>query len=90
MKISSIVEKSPFVYERNPNIRPEVIKLFSSSTQLSMKFQWLIKGKVSKNKAFSCFKTLRCCIYPANKCENANNCWNFNIYEQDKFCAQLS
>ena len=22
--------------------------------------------------------------------ENMNNCWHFNIYEQDKFCAQLS
>ena len=25
---------------------------------------------------------------PTNK--NANLCWHFNIYEQDKFCAQLS
>ena len=22
--------------------------------------------------------------------KNANNCWHFNVYEQDKFCAQLS
>ena len=26
----------------------------------------------------------------ANKCKNANNCWHFDIYEQDKFRAQLS
>ena len=32
----------------------------------------------------SCFKSLRCCI------PHANNCWCFNIYEQDKFHAELS
>ena len=32
----------------------------------------------------SCLKSLRCGIY------HANNCWHFNIYEQDKFHAQLS
>ena len=31
-------------------------------------------------------KSLRFCIYPAYKCLNAN----VNIYEQDKFRAQLS
>ena len=50
------------------NLAPEVIKLFSCSTELRMKFQLLIKGKMVKNKGFSCFKTLRCCIYSANKC----------------------
>ena len=28
-------------------------------------------------------------LYPVLKCLNANNCWHFNIYEQDKFRAQL-
>ena len=69
---------------------PEVIKLFSCSTELSMKFQLLIKTKIPANKEVSYFKSLRCCIYHANKCLNANNCWHFNIYEQDKFRAQLS
>ena len=23
-------------------------------------------------------------IFPAYKCSNANNCWHFNIYEQEK------
>ena len=68
----------------------EVIKLFLCSTQLSMKFQLGIKSKITTNKEVSCFKSLRCCIYHANKCLNANNCWHFNIYEQDKFHAQLS
>ena len=47
---------------------PEGIKHFSCSTQLSMKFQTLIKGKRMKNNDLSCFKTLRYCIYPATKC----------------------
>ena len=46
----------------------EVIKLFSCSTQLSMKFQLLIKTKILTNKEVSCFKSLRCCIYHANNC----------------------
>ena len=28
--------------------------------------------------------------FPAHNCQNANNCWHFNIYELDKFHAQLS
>ena len=45
-----------------------------------------------KNKEFSCFKTQRSCIYPANKFLNSKNCWHFNIYEQDKISlsAELS
>ena len=46
---------------------PEVKKLFSCSTELSMKFQLLIKTKIPVNKEF-CFKSLKCCIYHANKC----------------------
>ena len=29
-------------------------------------------------------------FFPAHKCYNANNCWHFNIYEQEKFHAQLT
>ena len=47
---------------------PEVIKLFSCSTQLSTKFQLLIKTKIPKSEEVSCFKSLRCCIHLANKC----------------------
>ena len=46
---------------------PEVIKLFSYSTQLSMKFQMLIKSMLLNNKDFICFQTLRCCVYNAHK-----------------------
>ena len=56
---------------------PEVIKLFSCSTQLSMKFQQVMKTEMLKNKDFSCFETPRCCIYHAR-------------YEHDKFRSQLS
>ena len=50
---------------------PEGIKLFSCSTQRSTKFQ-PINTKIPTNKEVSNFKSLRCCIYHANKCENAN------------------
>ena len=52
------------------NVRPgpKVIKLFSCSTQLSTKFQLLIKTKISTNKEVSCFKSLRSWIYHAHKC----------------------
>ena len=63
---------------------PEVITLFSCSTLLSSKFQLLIK--ISTNEKVFCFMSLKCRVYHAN----ANNCWHFNIYEQDKFRAQLS
>ena len=55
---------------------PEVIKLFSCSTQLRMKF---VPAQVSWAWNF-----------PAIKYQNANNCWHFNIYLEEKFHAQLS
>ena len=45
--------------------------------------------KILTNEEVSCFKSLICCFYHANKCSNDNKCWHFNIYEQDKFRAQL-
>ena len=44
---------------------PKVIKLIPCSTQLSMKFQLLIKSKIQTNKEVTCFKSHRCCIYHA-------------------------
>ena len=58
-------------------------KLFSCSTQLSMKFWLLLKSKMLNNKDFSCLQILKCCIYHTYKC------WHFNIYEHYKFHAQL-
>ena len=37
---------------------PEVIKLFSCSTQMSTKFQLLIKTKIRTNEEVSCFKSV--------------------------------
>ena len=48
------------------------------------------KRSNGENKDISCFIILGFCINSANKSKNANNCWHFNIYKQDKFHAQLS
>ena len=61
-EILSIVENFPFM------IRARGYKLLSCSTQLSTKNQLLIKTKTPTNEEVSCFKSLRCCIYHANKC----------------------
>ena len=42
------------------SLGPAVIKKYSCSTQLSMKFQLLIKTKIPTNKEDSCFKSPRC------------------------------
>ena len=47
---------------------PEVIKLFSCSTQLSTKLQLLIKTKIPTNEEVSCFKAVICYSYHADKC----------------------
>ena len=48
-------------------IWPRVYQLFSCSTQMSMKFQLLIKTKIPSTEEVSCFKSVKCCIYQANK-----------------------
>ena len=54
-----------------------------------MKFQLLIKNQNLKNEYFSCFQT-QMLKYFTNILWNANNFIYFNIYELDKFYAQLS
>ena len=46
---------------------PEVIKLFSSSAQLSMKFQLLINAEIVKSSAKFRFKPQKLAIYLADK-----------------------
>ena len=41
---------------------------FHAHAQLSMKLKVLIKTKIPTNEEVSCFKSLGCCIYHANKC----------------------
>ena len=56
--------------EREREIRsgPEVIKLFSCSTQLSKKFQLLIHVEIVKISRKFRFRTQKLVIYPALKC----------------------
>ena len=75
IKLNDFSPKTIFqVYQQRDEhfVKPclEVIKLFSCSTQLSKKFQLLINTKIPTNQEVSCFtgRSLRCCIYNANKC----------------------
>ena len=84
-------KKVKMIYYLNPiNPGPEVINLFSRSTQLSTKFQLLVETKIPIYEEVSCFKSLRCCIYHADKCENASNCLHFNIYEHVIFIILIN
>ena len=52
---------------------PEIIKLFSCSTQLSTKFHLLIKTKILTSKEVSCFKSLSLSAVgnvSGNRCES--------------------
>ena len=80
---------------------PEVIKLFSCSTQLSTKFQLLIETRKPSNKEVSSCMSLRYLFIMLINVKMSTvvgiltfmsriNCWHFNIYEQDTFRAQLS
>ena len=60
---------------------PKVIKLFSCSTELSRKFQLLIKTKMLKNKDFLAVKLSDTTFILLI---NAKMPTNFNIYQQDK------
>ena len=80
-----------FVYHKDCS-GSEVIKLFSFPTELSMKFQRVINAKMLENKNVSCFQTIRYVfillihvIMPI-----FFNFWHFNIYEHDKFHANLN
>ena len=59
----------------------EVIRLFSCSTQLSMKFQLLIKTKIKKSKIFSGLVHSVDVFILLINVKMATNCWHFNIYE---------
>ena len=59
---------------------PEVIKLFSCSTQLSMKFVQLINLKLLTIANSFLLNIAEHVIFSANEYENANFCWHFHIY----------
>ena len=59
---------------------PEVIKLFSCSTQLSMKFALLITLKLLIIANFFLLNIAEHENFSANNYENANYSWHFHIY----------
>ena len=59
---------------------PEVIKLFSRSTQLSMKFFILINLKLPTIPNSFSLNIVEHENFSGNKYENANYCWHFHIY----------
>ena len=48
----------------------------------------LINIKISRYSDFVDSDKPRMLFFPAHKFLNANSCWHFNIYEQEKFYAQ--
>ena len=69
---------------------PEVIKLFSYSTQLSTKFILLINVKMPTIVGISTFISMINTTSERLKEINFFICWYFSFYEQLKFRAQLS
>ena len=59
---------------------PEVIKLFSCSTELSMKFVLLINLRLLTIANSFLLNLSEHENFSANKYENANFCWHFHIY----------
>ena len=74
--------------ERKPG--PEVIKLFSCSTQLSTKFILLINVKISTIVGILTFMSMINTTSKRLKARNLFICRYFHFYEQLKFRAQLS
>ena len=54
------------------------------------KSKLLINIEIASINGYFQFNSSKLFFYPAYKCLNANNCWHFNTYEQDKFHAKLS
>ena len=69
---------------------PEVILLFSSSTQLSMKFIMLINVKMPTIVGILTFISMINTLYEKLKARNFFTCWYFSFYEQLKLHVQLS
>ena len=68
----------------------EVIKLFSCSTQLNIKFILLINVKMPTIVGILTFVSMINTTSERLKTRNFFICRYFSVYEQLKFCAQLS
>ena len=70
------------------------IRVYKTFFMLNSTKHEIFKGLKYKNiKKCRFFFRLRYAAnatFPAHKCKNANNCWHFNIYEQEKFHVHLS
>ena len=70
--------------------RPEIIKLFSCSTQLSTKFILLINVKMPTIVGILTFISMINTIFERLKARHFFICRYFSFYEQLKFRAQLN
>ena len=75
--------------KRRPRSGPEVIKLFSCSTQLSMKFFLLINLKLLTFANSFLLNIAEHENFSANKYENANYCWHFHILLAENFSCSV-
>ena len=80
---------------KQPGPDPEVIERFSCTTQPSVKFKKNAhKQKNVKKFSFSQAQIGEECYFSYQLISvtffSNKNCWHFNIYEQEKFYAQLS
>ena len=57
-----------------------------SQVVIMLKFIWSgnFWSRARGYKTFFMLNSTEDEIFSAHKCENANNCWHFNIYEQEK------
>ena len=77
---SAHVPKDRFYLRGLDTPGPEVIKLFSCSTQMSMKFVVLTNLKLLSVANSFLLHINEHENFSANKYENANYCWHFHIY----------
>ena len=94
-KIAILSNKLPclYFYISSKHIQrawPEVIKLFSYSTQLSKKFILLINVKMPTIVGILTFISMINTLSERLKARNLFICRYFSFHEQLKFCAQLS
>ena len=74
------IQYAPGVKDQSIDPGPKVIKLFSCSTQLSIKFSLLINLKLLIIANSFLLIIVEHEKFSANKYENANYCWHFQIY----------
>ena len=89
-KVNSACLRQLLTKSLNTISDPKVIKLFSYSTQLSMKFILLINVKMSTIDGILTFISMINATYERLKARNFFICRYFSFYEQLKFRAWLS